>query len=118
MNENKPVKVSRDGQELLPEIGYKLCKILDTGNDYDITVMDELIGKIKQGESWKQQTPNSLKFKKNTTNTNTKMNIIGGMNADEEEAEKKELKRKMHHIINKVGSHHTYSIVYEQFYVL
>lgn len=30
-NNNKPVKISRDGQELAPEVGVSLCKMLDEG---------------------------------------------------------------------------------------
>jgi hypothetical protein len=30
-NNNKPVKISRDGQELSPEVGVSLCKLLDEG---------------------------------------------------------------------------------------
>jgi len=31
LNENKPVKISRDGQELPPDVGVALCAMLDKG---------------------------------------------------------------------------------------
>jgi hypothetical protein len=41
-NENLPIKVSRDGQELEQAVAYKLCKILDQGTEYDV---NDLINK-------------------------------------------------------------------------
>lgn len=35
LNENKPVKISRDGQEIHPDVGYQLCKVIDAGEVYD-----------------------------------------------------------------------------------
>jgi len=40
LNENKPVRVSRDAQELVPKVGYELCKIIDTGQEFDLSAED------------------------------------------------------------------------------
>lgn len=37
LNEDKPVKISRDGQEVPGDIAYQLCKIIDGGTAYDIS---------------------------------------------------------------------------------
>jgi hypothetical protein len=37
LNENKEVRISRDGQEVPGDIAYQLCKIIDTGDEYDRT---------------------------------------------------------------------------------
>ena len=31
LNENKPIKISRDGQEMAPAVGFELCGIFDAG---------------------------------------------------------------------------------------
>uniref|UniRef100_A0A6B2LFH3 YTH domain-containing protein n=1 Tax=Arcella intermedia TaxID=1963864 RepID=A0A6B2LFH3_9EUKA len=37
LNENKPVKISRDGQEIPEDIGYQLCLLIDNGEEYELT---------------------------------------------------------------------------------
>jgi hypothetical protein len=37
MNESKPIKICRDGQEVPGHIAYELCKIIDSGDDFDIS---------------------------------------------------------------------------------
>jgi hypothetical protein len=34
-NENKPVKISRDGQEVQIEVGFQLCKLIETKGSPD-----------------------------------------------------------------------------------
>jgi hypothetical protein len=41
LNENKQVKVSRDGQELQQIVGFQLCKILDSGREIDTDNMQQ-----------------------------------------------------------------------------
>lgn len=37
LNENKQLRISRDGQEVPSDIAIQLCKILDAGDPYDIS---------------------------------------------------------------------------------
>lgn len=48
-NDNKPVKISRDGQEVEPSIGEKLCRLWQTVESYD----DVLSGRPGSGRDFK-----------------------------------------------------------------
>lgn len=63
LNDHKPVRVSRDGQELQKEVGYKLCKILDSGLKYDV---NDII--ITPSEETPVRTTITNKFNSNSGN--------------------------------------------------
>jgi hypothetical protein len=58
LNENMPLKISRDGQELEPSVAYKLCQLLNLGNEYDV---NDIILKHLPGPNDKYQQQQQFK---------------------------------------------------------